>query len=76
MTLKTRTGAVTKTHCNSCRRELRVDYQLTQIVKKVILKETVVNLGAGRHKCKSCFKRELKSTWKWNLHPLSGREAR
>lgn len=70
MTLKTRTGAVTKTHCNDCRRELRVDYQLTQIVKKVILKETVVNLGNGRHKCKSCFKSGLKSKWKINLNPI------
>lgn len=70
MTLKTRTGAVTKTHCNSCNKLLREDIQLTSIIQKVMLKETVVNLGKGRHKCKSCYKREIKSRWRFNLSPL------
>lgn len=63
-------GNQTRTYCNTCRKVLRVDDQLSRVNKKVQLHDSVVNLGNGRHKCKSCFEQGIKSTWLYNMNPI------
>lgn len=65
----------TRIYCDTCRNTLRVDHQQDRWNKKVLLKESVVTLGNGRHKCKECFNKGIKSKWRFNLNPLKKERA-
>lgn len=65
-------GKQIKTYCNVCQKVLREDTQVNRVIRKVTLHQRVVHMGNGRHKCKGCYQKGIKSKWRYNMNPIKG----